>query len=279
MADLTGKVAFITGAARGQGRAHAVELAKAGANIIALDIGNPDADFGLGYKLSSAEDLAQTAKLVEDLDRRIVTANVDVRDGDALDAALKGGVSELGRLDIVIANAGIAPGPTPIRETSRKLWDDVIEVNLTGAFNTCQAAIPHLIATGEGGAMVLTSSIVAFYTHAGLGPYTAAKHGVYGLMRTLAKELAEYSIRVNSIHPSQVDTPMIMNDALFRIFRPDLENPGKADFEEASKALHLLPVTVFTPEEIARATLFLVSDDAKYITGVGLPLDAGMLLK
>lgn len=132
MADLTGKVAFITGAARGQGRADAVELAKAGTDIIGLDIGNPDADFGLGYKVSSAEDLAETARMVEELDRRVVTANVDVRDGDALRAALERGVSELGRLDIVIANAGIAPGPTPIQETSRKLWDDVLGINLTG---------------------------------------------------------------------------------------------------------------------------------------------------
>ena len=126
--------------------------------------------------------------------------------------------------------------------------------------------------------MVLTSSIAAFYTHAGLGPYTAAKIGVYGLMKTLAKELAPHSIRVNSIHPSQVEGPMMMNDALFKIFRPDLENPTKADFEEASMGLHALPVTLFQPEDIARAVLFLVSDDAKYITGVALPLDAGMLV-
>jgi len=278
MADLTGKVAFITGAARGQGRAHAVELAKAGADVIALDIAQPDAAYGLGYQLASADDLAETAKAVEALDRRIVTAQVDVRDGDALDAALQQGVSQLGRLDIVIANAGIAPGPSPIQETSRQLWDEVLGINLTGVFNTCKAAIPHLIEAG-GGSMVLTSSIAAFYTHAGLGPYTSAKIGVYGLMHTLAKELAPHSIRVNSIHPSQVDTPMIMNDALFRIFRPDLENPTKADFEEASMGLHALPVTVFTAEDIARVVLFLVSDDAKYITGVGLPLDAGMLVK
>lgn len=277
--NLTGKVAFVTGAARGQGRAHAVELAKAGADVIALDIADSEAPFRLGYPLGSADELAETGKMIEDLGRRVVTAQVDVRDEDAVNAALERGVAELGRLDIVIANAGIAPGPTPIQQTSRELWDDVIGVNLTGVFTTTKAAIPHLIATGEGGAMVLTSSIAAFYTHAGLGPYTSAKIGVYGLMKTLAKELAPHSIRVNSIHPSQVDTPMIMNDELFKIFRPDLENPTKTDFEEASQTLHALPVTVFQPEDIARAALFLVSDDAKYITGISMPLDAGMLVK
>jgi SDR family mycofactocin-dependent oxidoreductase len=278
MADLTGKVAFITGAARGQGRAHAVELAKAGADIIALDVADADAAFGLGYPLGTAEELAATAKEVEALDRRVVTAEVDVRNADALTEALQRGVSELGRLDIVVANAGIAPGPTPIQDTTLEGWGQVLDVNLTGVFNTCKAAIPHLIQAG-GGAMVLTSSIAAFYTHAGLGPYSVAKSGVYSLMKTLAKELAPHSIRVNTVHPSQVDTPMIMNDELFRIFRPDLENPTKADFEEASQGLHALPLTVFEPRDIARAVLFLVSDDAKYITGVGLPLDAGMLVK
>jgi len=278
MSDLTGKVAFITGAARGQGRAHAVELARAGADIIALDIASPDAAFGLGYPLGTEDELAETAAAVEALDRRVVTAQVDVRDGDALDSALQNGVSQLGRLDIVVANAGIAPGPTPIQDTSRELWDEVLGINLTGVFTTCKAAIPHLIDSGNGGAMVLTSSIAAFYTHSGLGPYSVAKIGVYGLIKTLAKELAPHSIRVNSIHPSQVDTPMIMNDELFRIFRPDLDNPTKADFEEASKGLHALPLTVFQPEDIAQAVLFLVSDAARYITGVALPLDAGMLV-
>ncbi|OJY38753.1 mycofactocin-coupled SDR family oxidoreductase [Pseudonocardia sp. 73-21] len=278
MADLTGKVAFITGAARGQGRAHAIELAKAGADIIALDVADADAAFGLGYPLATAEELATTAKEVEALDRRIVTAAVDVRNAEALTDALQNGVNELGRLDIVVANAGIAPGPTPIQDTVLENWQQVLDVNLTGVFNTCKAAIPHLIQAG-GGAMVLTSSIASMYTHAGLGCYTVAKSGVVALMKTLAKELAPHSIRVNTIHPSQVDTLMIMNDELFRIFRPDVENPTKADFEEASQGLHALPLTVFQPRDIARAVLFLVSDDAKYITGVSLPLDAGMLVK
>lgn len=279
MSSVVGKVAFITGAARGQGRSHAIELARAGADIIAIDIAHDDPDLGLGYPLGSADELAETAQEVEKLGRRIVTAKVDVRDYGALDSALKAGVAELGRLDIVVANAGIAPTSIPSHEITESQWEEMIAINLTGVWKTCRAAVPHLIAGGNGGAMILTSSMSALRVYQGIAAYSAAKHGVVGVMKTMAAELAQYSIRVNSVHPTQVDTPMIMNDETFKIFRPDLEHPTRADFEAASASLHALPVAVADPLDISNAVVFLASDEARLITGVTLPIDAGLLLK
>ncbi|MFE5699110.1 mycofactocin-coupled SDR family oxidoreductase [Rhodococcus koreensis] len=279
MNTLSGKVAFVTGAARGQGRSHAIELARAGADIIAIDIAHDEPELGLGYALGSADELAETAKEVENLDRRIVTAQVDVRDGDALAAALRAGVQELGRLDIVVANAGIATSAIPAHEITEAQWDQMLAINLTGVWKTCRAAVPYLVEGGRGGSMILTSSMAALRVYQGIAAYSAAKHGVVGLMKTMAAELAQHSIRVNSVHPTQVDTPMIMNDETFKIFRPDLEHPTKEDFEVASASLHALPVAVADPLDISKAVVFLASEDARLITGVTLPIDAGLLLK
>ena len=272
-----GKVAFVTGAARGQGRSHAVRLAQEGADIIAVDI---CADIrGLPYPGATEQDLAETVKAVEALDRRIVSAVADVRDYGALANAVADGVAQLGRLDIVAANAGIGPSPHQAQELEDQTWQDMVDINLTGVWHTAKAAIPHLIEGGRGGAIVLTSSAAGLMAYPNIAHYVSAKHGVVGLMKTLALELAPHLIRVNSIHPTQVDTPMIQNEATWRLFRPDLDHPTRADFEPASQAMNVLPIPWVEPADISNAVLFLASDEARYITGMPLPVDAGCLIK
>ena len=272
-----GKVAFITGAARGQGRSHAVRLAQEGADIIAVDVCQQIR--GVPFPMSTPDDLKKTVRLVEEQDRRIVAAQADVRDYAALKAAVDDGVAQLGRLDIVVANAGIGNGGKPLAETDEQTWQDMIDVNLTGVWLTTKAAIPHMIAGGRGGAIVLTSSVGGLKAHPNVGNYVAAKHGVVGIMRTLALELAQHRIRVNSVHPTQVNTPMVMNESTFRMFRPDLENPTRDDFAPISQMINVLPVPWVEPEDISNAVLFLSSEEGRYITGVPLPIDAGALIK
>ena len=272
-----GKVAFITGAARGQGRSHAVRLAQEGADIIAVDVCQQIR--GVPFPMSTPDDLKETVRLVEEQDRRIVAAQADVRDYAALKAAVDDGVAQLGRLDIVVANAGIGNGGKPLAETDEQTWQDMIDVNLTGVWLTTKAAIPHMIAGGRGGSIVLTSSVGGLKAHPNVGNYVAAKHGVVGIMRTLALELAQHRIRVNSVHPTQVNTPMGMNESTFRMFRPDLENPTRDDFAPISQMINVLPVPWVEPEDISNAVLFLSSEEGRYITGVPLPIDAGALIK
>ncbi len=275
MGRVAGKVAFITGAARGQGRGHAVRLAEEGADIIAVDICR-QVDT-VPYPMATPEDLAETVKEVEALGRRIVAVEADVRDHDALKDAVDRGVAELGRLDIVVANAGIS-SMAPTEEMSVRTWRDVIDINLTGVWLTAKVAIPHLKAAG-GGSIIITSSVAGLKAHPNVAHYVAAKHGVVGLMRSLALELAPYHIRVNSIHPTQVDTPMIMNEPTYRLFLPDMENPTREDFAPVSQAMHALPTPWVDPVDISNAVLFLASDEARYITGVTLPVDAGAVIK
>jgi SDR family mycofactocin-dependent oxidoreductase len=229
--------------------------------------------------MSTPEDLARTVKKVEALDRRIVATQADVRDYDALKAAVDDGVARLGRLDIVVANAGIGNTGYPLHKMKAELWRDMIDVNLTGVWLSTKAAIPHLIEGGRGGSIVLTSSVGGLKAYPNVGHYIAAKHGVVGIMRTLAAELGPHNIRVNSVHPTQVNTPMVMNDATFRMFRPDLENPTRDDFAPISQMMHALPVPWVEPVDISNAVLFLASDEARYITGATLPIDAGALIK
>ena len=276
MGRVEGKVAFITGAARGQGRSHAIRLAQEGADIIAVDICK-QVD-SVGYAMSTPEDLAETVKEVEALDRRIVATQADVRDYGALKAALDDGVAQLGRLDIVSANAGISSMGRAY-ELSETSWQDMIDINLTGVWHTAKAAIPHLKAGGRGGSIVLTSSVAGLMAMENIAHYASAKHGVVGLMRTLALELAPHSIRVNSLHPTTVGTDMILNDVTYKLFRPDLENPTVDDATEAFMTLNALPVKWVEAVDISNALLFLVSDEARYITGVTLPIDAGSLIK
>jgi SDR family mycofactocin-dependent oxidoreductase len=274
---VAGKVAFISGAARGQGRSHAVRLAQEGADIIAVDICGPVEN--LAYPHSAPADLKETADLVRALNRRIVTAQVDVRDYDALKSAVDNGVGQLGRLDIIVANAGIGTFGNKLHKIPEQTWQDMIDVNLSGVWKTVKAGVPHIIAGECGGSIVMTGSVGSHKALAYTGHYIAAKHGVMGLMRSFAVELGQHMIRVNSVHPSQVNTPMTMNDVTFRLFRPDLENPGPDDFAPFSQMTHTLPVPWVEAIDISNAVLFLASDESRYITGVSLPVDAGALLK
>ncbi|HEX3515530.1 MAG TPA: mycofactocin-coupled SDR family oxidoreductase [Trebonia sp.] len=274
---VAGKVAFITGAARGQGRSHAIRLAQEGADIIAVDVCEDIAT--VPYGGATQADLAETVKEVEALDRRIIARKADVRDFNSLKKALDEGVAELGRLDIVSANAGIGTSPHHAWEIDDATWQTMIDINLTGVWHTAKAAIPHLIEGGNGGAIILTSSAAGLQAYENIAHYVSAKHGVVGLMRTLALELAPYSIRVNSIHPTQVDTPMIQNEATYRLFRPDLEHPTRDDFAPASQSMNALPIPWVEPVDISNAVLFLASDEGRYVTGVTLPVDAGTVIK
>ncbi|RBY83660.1 SDR family mycofactocin-dependent oxidoreductase [Geodermatophilus sp. TF02-6] len=268
-----GKVAFVTGAARGQGRNHAVRLAEEGADVVALDICSGIGS--IGYDLATPADLAETVRQVERLDRRVVAGEVDVRDGAAVRGLLDEAVAELGRLDVVVGNAGIA-GSAPLVELSDEAWADMIGTNLTGVFQTCRAAVPHL---GRGGSIVLTSSIAGVKGLPNNAHYTAAKHGVMGLMRALANELAPSGIRVNCVNPTNVDTRMLFNDAIYRLFRPDLEHPGRGDVEDIMRGMHPMDTGWVEPDDVSNAVLFLASDEARYITGAALPVDAGALNK
>jgi (+)-trans-carveol dehydrogenase len=272
-----GKVAFITGAARGQGRAHAVRLAQEGADIIAIDICKQVESVQI--PLSTPEDLAETADLVKGHNRRIYTAEVDVRDYEALKAAVDTGVGQLGRLDIIVANAGIGNGGATLDKTSEPDWTDMIDINLGGVWKTVKAGVPHILAGGRGGSIILTSSVGGLKAYPHTGHYVAAKHGVVGLMRTFAVELGAQNIRVNSVHPTNVNTPLFMNEGTMKLFRPDLENPGPDDMKVVGQLMHTLPIGWVEPEDIANAVLFLASDEARYITGVTLPVDAGSCLK
>ncbi|OBB88775.1 mycofactocin-coupled SDR family oxidoreductase [Mycolicibacterium peregrinum] len=275
MGNLDGKVAFITGVARGQGRSHAVTLAKQGAAIIGVDIcadiaSNP-------YPMASRDELDETIALVEAAGGKMLGSVADVRDFHAVKSALDAGVEQFGRLDIVLANAGVAP--TAFREVTieedLEMWTDAVGVNLVGSFHTAKAAIPHLIAGGRGGSIVFTSSTAGLrgfggMQGGGLG-YAASKHGIVGLMRTLSNALAPHSIRVNTVHPTAVNTMMAVNPAMTAFLEnypdggPHLQNP--------------MPVSLLEPEDISATISYLVSDAAKYVTGVTLPVDAGFTNK
>ncbi len=274
---VAGKVAFITGAARGQGRSHAIRLAQEGADIIAVDLAGQIGS--VPYAMSTPDDLAETVKEVEALDRRIVAAQADVRDYAAVQAALDDGVAQLGHLDIVSANAGIFSFGT-MEELDETRWQDMIDVNLTGVWHAAKAAIPHLRAAG-GGSMILTSSTAGLQAIPNTGHYNAAKHGVVGLMRTLALELAPDMIRVNSVHPTAVNTDMIQNSATYELFAPDLPEAERTREALAPRfgSLNVLPIPWVEAIDVSNAVLFLASDEARYITGVTLPVDAGLLIK
>jgi (+)-trans-carveol dehydrogenase len=276
MGRVEGKVAFITGAGHGQGRSHAVRLAQEGADIIAVDLCAPVDT--VPYRMSTDADLEETARMVKATGQRIVASRTDVRDFDALKQALDDGVAQLGRLDIVAANAGIV-SYGPAAELAERSWQDVIDVNLTGVWHTCKAAIPHLIEGGRGGAMILTSSVAGLKGWENQAHYVSAKHAVVGLMRTLAKELAPHSIRVNTVHPTAVNTDMLLNDFTYKLFRPELEAPTLDDAKKLFFELNALPIPWVETVDISNAILFLASDEARYITGVMLPVDAGCTLK
>ena len=271
-----GKVAFITGAARSQGRSHAIRLAEEGADIIAVDV--PEAVPSLSaYPLATSEDLAETVKRVEALDRRIVAHPADVRDSAALKAALDDGVAQFGRLDIVVANAGIYQ-VAPALELDDAAWQETIGINLTGVWHTVKASLPHLIDSG-GGSIILTSSVLGLRGGANSVHYSTAKHGVVGIMRSVASEFAQHRVRVNSVHPTLVNTIMIQNEQVWGLFEPDNPHPTRESATPVFQTINALPVPWVEPVDISNAVLFLASDEARCITGVTLPVDAGALLK
>lgn len=273
-----GKVAFITGAAHGQGRSHAVRLAQEGADIIAIDACKRVVKDS-PIPPATPEELAETADMVKSLNRRIFTAEVDVRDFDGLKAGVDAGVEELGGLDIIVANAGIGNGGDTLDQCSEHDWQEMIDVNLSGVWKTVKAGVPHLISGGKGGSIILTSSVGGLKAYPHCGNYVAAKHGVVGIMRSFAVELGQHSIRVNSVHPTHVSTGMIMNEGTWKMFRPDLENPGPDDMAPICQLFHTLPIPWVDAVDISNAVLFLASEEARYITGVTLPVDAGSCLK
>lgn len=272
MGRVEGKVAFITGAARGQGRSHAVRLAQEGADIIAVDV--PYGFDTVPYGGATTADLEETVKEVESLDRRIVALEADVRDLAALQQATEEGLSQLGRIDIVSANAGIGSF-APALDLTEEAWQDVLDINLTGVWKTVKATAPHMVERGEGGSIVLTSSVAGLVAFNNLAHYTAAKHGVTGLMRTLAVELAPHRIRVNSLHPTTVDTPMIANEAIWSLFLGGVPGATREMAQTGMKAMNALEVPWVEAVDISNALLFLASDEARYVTGTTMVVDAG----
>lgn len=272
MGKLEGKVAFITGAARGQGRAHAVGLAQEGADIVAVDICAPIAT--VPYPLASPDDMAETAKLVEDLGRRILPIEADVRDLAAMRAAAQRAKAELARLDIVVANAGILNNIGERADDDQAFYD-AVDVMLTGVWHTIRATTPIMIEQGSGGAIVITSSTAGLKGlcleggEAGSAGYGAAKHAVVGLMRLYANVLAPHRIRVTTVHPTGVNSPMVANEAFGRFAA---EHPELGEYLR-----NPLPVKLIEPEDVTKAVVWLVSDDARYVTGSGIAVDAGFV--
>ncbi|WP_368496491.1 mycofactocin-coupled SDR family oxidoreductase [Herbiconiux sp. A18JL235] len=274
-----GKVAFITGAARGQGRSHALRLAEEGADIIAVDIAESIPGMEKYYAGATEDDLAETVRQIEALDRRIVATKADVRDFDALKAAVDEGVAQLGHVDIVSANAGVFAFGEQSQLVEDAEWDMVNDINAKGVWHTAKAVIPHLIEQGTGGSIVLTSSTAGLKGTPNVVAYTASKHAVVGIMRTLALELAPHRIRVNTVHPTGVATDMILNEATFRLFLPHVEHPTREEAAEVFATTNALPVPWVEPIDISNAVLYLASDEARYVTGTELKIDAGYTVK
>jgi SDR family mycofactocin-dependent oxidoreductase len=260
-----GKVALITGAARGQGRAEAVRLASEGADIIAIDFCQTYPT--VTYAGSTRADLDETIRLVEEQDQRALPFEVDTRDLDAMAAAVRDGVAEFGHLDVVVANAGMTSA-AKTWEITMESWEETLSANLTGAFVTAKVTVPVMIEQGTGGSIVFTSSEAGLKGLPFLAHYVAAKHGVVGLTKTLANEVAQYNIRVNSIHPWAVNTGLHVNEL----------NPMLEEYATTLAPIYMqaLPDTASEPEDIAAGVAWLASDEARHVTGIQLPLDLGV---
>lgn len=277
MSRFEGKVALISGAARGQGREHALRLAAEGADLALIDLAGP-LEPGPNYPLPTEAELEATIEEAEQLGARVVWRRGDVRDRVVLAELVEAAASELGGVHLVIANAGITTLGAAT-EMSGETWDEMIGINLTGAWNTVQATLPGMIEAERGGSIVITSSTAGLVGIPGLAHYSAAKHGVVGLMKSLANELAVHGIRVNTVNPTNVGTTMILNEGTYGHFRPDLENPTKEDTEPAFMSYHLLRVPWIDVTDVSNAVLWLLSDEARYVTGAALPIDCGVTAK
>jgi SDR family mycofactocin-dependent oxidoreductase len=265
---VAGRVAFVTGAARGQGRSHAIRLAEEGADIIAVDV-LKDYDT-VSYGMGTEADLAETVEAVEALDRRIIATRADVRDAQALKKAVDDGVAQLGKLDIVVANAGICI-VQPWDQVTPATWQDTLDTNLTGVWNTIVAGAPHLIANG-GGSIIATSSTAGIKGLPFLAAYVAAKHGVVGIAKTMANELAKHNIRVNTVHPTGVNT--VMGTSMGGVEALIGSDPNLGPI-----FMNTLPVEITEPRDISNAVLFLASDESRYVTGLEFTVDAGNTIR
>ena len=275
MGKLDGKVALITGGARGQGRSHAVTFAREGAEIVVCDVAHELPT--VPYPLASIGELAETARMVEDLNRRCLAVRADVRDSGGMRGVVEQAVSEFGHVDILVANAGIESFGKAWELTDDQ-WDEMIAVNLTGVWKSARAVVPHMVERRTG-VILMTSSIAGLKGLANQAHYCAAKHGVVGLMRDLAIELAPHGIRVNTVHPSSVDTPIIKNQAMYTLFSGGKPDATLEEVTPAFRALNLMDTPWMEPEDISNAMLWLASDDARYVTGTTLPVDAGLMAK
>ena len=277
MGRLDGKVAFITGAARGQGRSHAIRLAEEGADIICVDICGQMPS--INYPQGTAEDLAETVDAVKALDRRIMAERADVRERAELRAVVDAGVAQFGRLDVVVCNAGILP----VKHREPSAFVDAVDVDLGGVFNTVAVTLPHLQA---GASIIVTGSTAGLMpgtlNNPVLGPggmgYGYAKAMIPQYVETLALQLAPHMIRVNAIHPTNVDTNLLQNADMYHVFRPDLEQPTRDDAVPAFQTFQAMPIPWVDPLDISNAVLFLASDEARYITGQQFRVDAGAML-
>jgi (+)-trans-carveol dehydrogenase len=272
MGTMSGKVVLITGGARGQGRSHAVRMAEAGADVILTDICE---DFELvDYDGSTPEDMVETVALVEKTGQRCLSFQADARDAARMRTVVDEAVAELGRLDTVIINHGISSRHGVESANADEIWDLIVDINLTSVFKVVRAVVPHM--KENGGTILVTASAAALVPLYGNTAYAAAKHGLIGLVKTLAAELGDYWIRVNAICPTAVNTPLFMNEAHIRAFCGDDPSKTYEDMKWPSQSLNLLPVPWIEPEVVSSAMLYLASDEAKFITGVALPVDAGM---
>jgi SDR family mycofactocin-dependent oxidoreductase len=269
-------VAFITGLARGQGRSHALTLAREGADIIGLDLCGDIAS--TTYAGTTAEDLEETGRLIKETGRRAVLSQGDVRNYDEVKSAFDRGIEQLGRVDIIIPNAGICAGGKTW-EIATDAWREVIDINLTGAWHVVKAAVPTLINQGTGGSVVFIGSTEALKGAENMSSYAASKHAITGLMTSLARELGNYNIRVNSVNPTCVDTNMIQNPYVWGLFQPDNPNPTRESVQDAFARTHILPVPWMEPIDVSRAILYLVGESGRYITASTLTIDAGFIVK
>lgn len=281
MGRVEGKVALVTGAARGQGRSHALTLAREGADIIAIDIA-AQLDM-VPYAMSTPDDLAATVALIEATGRKVLATRVDVRDLAAVTSAVDQGVKELGKLDVVVANAGISP----LGKQPASVFLDVVQVNLNGVVNTLTAAMPHLT---SGGSIIITGSVAGLRMgmaeqrddEHGTGPggagYGFAKRSVASLVHSLARQVGREGIRVNAVHPTNTATPMLLNEMMFKMFAPSVPHPTLEDAEPGMRGMHVLDTPMVQPEDISNAVLYLASDEARFVTGMQLKVDAGCLV-
>ena len=274
MGRLTNKVALISGVARGQGRSHAQRLAAEGVSIIGFD-GLCTYDT-VPYKQATQEDLDETVRLIEAAGGRIYAGRADVRDRAEIERIISAGVAEVGPIDIVVANAGIGINSRPFWEVSQQEWDDVVGVCLTGVWHTVSAAVPSMIAAGQGGSVIMTSSAAAIKAAPQLSAYIAAKTGVIGMMRSMANDLAPYRIRINCVAPTAVPTDFVLNDRLYQIFSPDSPEPNLEDAKKVMRSMHPLGEPWIETQDISAAVAYLASDEARFITGIVLPVDLGL---